>query len=242
MHLYRYECDDGSQVIIATSEEVIAAAGCDISAFEGQVLEVLHEPGSGNIIVQANFTTTDNSLNDATLVELEGQSIDVTEESDPESSSDPYKCHICETTFNSKKTLNLHSTVHVDEAFYACEFCPASKIHWKEMWLHQCSNADSIPIVCPQCHKTVSTKKQLQVHEEVHELQRRFTSKRMDGYFQRKLQEAEDPVVDWGNAQLFYQIANFTLLLLKIPNFHFDILRCQTIYMWSMWETIFKVV
>jgi len=86
----------------------------------------------------------------------------------------------------------------VDESLYACEFCSETRIHWSEYFVHQCTNADNKPLACPQCKKTVSTKKQLQMHEEVHALQRRFTTKKLNSYFARKLEEAEDPTVDWG--------------------------------------------
>lgn len=195
----RYECSDGSQVIIATSEEVLAAAGITALHHGAQVLEVLHEgeDEDGNIILSAhNFTTEDGSNQIIIQQNHPYQPTQREEESEPEPES--YKCKECEIEFATKKALKLHKTVHVDEAFYACEFCSSSKIHWTEMWSHQCTSVDSAPIVCPHCNEKLSSKKQLQVHEEVHDLQRRFTSKRMDGYFKRKLKEAEDPVVDWG--------------------------------------------
>lgn len=165
----------------------------------------MHEPESGNYIVQANFSSAGNALRNGiiqltTTTSDAGQPMVAVEvESEPESNSkNNKKCQNCGVRFRSRKALKLHSDVHVEEALYACEFCSATRIPWTEMWLHQCSNADSIPLICPHCHKTVSNKKQLQAHEEVHELQRRFKSKRMEGYFKRKLQHAEDPVVDWG--------------------------------------------
>lgn len=192
---------------------MISAAGCNLSGFaEGQVLEVLHEPGSGNIILQANFTSPngETSLHQGLITvqtpSSSNQPVAVLQATSaaPGTSSDsdanPYKCTDCGGIFASKKTLRLHSTVHVDEAYYACEFCSATKIPWYEMYIHQCSNAENrAPIVCPQCFKTVATKKELQVHEDVHSLQRRFRSKKMDAYFERKLNAADEtPVADWG--------------------------------------------
>jgi len=170
LNVHRYDCADGAQIIITTTD--------DISR--------LH-PGTEVLQV---------SVSDAATVE-----VIATEEHSTANLSDSdskNECEECGIKFISTKALKLHKSIHVDEVYYACEFCSANKIHWTEMWVHQCTNMDSEPIVCPQCHKTVSTKKQLQTHEEVHELQRRFTSKRMNGYFERKLKEAEDPEVDWG--------------------------------------------
>lgn len=110
-----------------------------------------------------------------------------------------YECDKCGLVLSIKSTYDLHmEQIHVDEAYYACEFCPATAIHWAEYYIHQCTNMDNKPLSCPHCHKTVSTKKQLSVHEEIHALQRRFTTKKLDNYFIRKLEEAEDPSVDWG--------------------------------------------
>jgi hypothetical protein len=124
-------------------------------------------------------------------------------EEDPEDEDDdggPYECDICGLMLSQKSTMDLHKQqIHVDESFYACEFCSATRIHWSEFYVHQCTSSDSKPLVCPQCQKTVSTKKQLSVHEEVHALQRRFTTKKLNNYFIRKLEEAEDAVTDWGS-------------------------------------------
>ncbi|CAL8099602.1 unnamed protein product [Orchesella dallaii] len=179
------EYANGAQIIITTTDDVITSAECDLSALHpgAEVLQVIH--GGADVFTDAPTVE---------VIATEEQS----KPPDPERKSKSNECQECGIKFLSAKTLRLHKSVHVDEAYYACEFCSASKIHWTEMWLHQCTNTESVPIVCPQCHKTVSTKKQLQIHEEVHELQRRFTSKRMNGYFERKLQEAEDPEIDWG--------------------------------------------
>jgi len=112
----------------------------------------------------------------------------------------PYECHLCGLVVSQKSTMDMHKTqVHVNESFYACEFCSATRIHWSEFYAHQCTNTESKPLVCPECQKTVSTKKQLSIHEEVHALQRRFATKKLNNYFARKLDEAEDPVTDWGS-------------------------------------------
>ncbi|ODN00820.1 putative zinc finger protein [Orchesella cincta] len=182
--LLEYECADGAQIIITTTDDVITSAGNIRTLHSGaEVLQVIHDGGG--------------VLSDTATVE-----VIATEEPpkapDPVPTCDSNECPECGIKFLSAKILRQHKSLHVDEVYYACEFCSANKIHWTEMWLHQCTNTESTPIVCPQCHKTVSTKKQLQIHEEVHELQRRFTSKRMNGYFERKLQEAEDPEIDWG--------------------------------------------
>lgn len=119
----------------------------------------------------------------------------------PLSSSSPssYECDICGLVLSQRSTYGLHKEFcHVDEAYYACEFCPASALHWTEFYIHQCTNLDNKPLSCPHCHQIVSTKKQLSVHEEIHTLQRRFKTKKLDNYFARKLEEAEDPSVDWG--------------------------------------------
>jgi len=120
-------------------------------------------------------------------------------EEDDNDTSNVYTCEMCGLSLCRESTMEMHKQqVHVEEALYACEFCSDTAIHWSEYYTHQCTNPDMAPLQCPNCQETVSTKKQLQVHEEIHALQRRFTTKKMDSYFARKLEEAEDPVTDWG--------------------------------------------
>jgi len=140
------------------------------------------------------------------LTEVECVNIEHIEESEPtiQHVEEPVKkkkfsCDKCDAVFLREVTLKYHQSVHVEESYYACEFCPATKIPWTEFYLHQCSNVESKPLRCSECNAAVSSKKQLQVHIDVHSLQKRFSSKKLEAYFQRKLADVEDKKVDWGS-------------------------------------------
>jgi len=170
---------------------------------EGKVQDIL---GDNFVVAEEEVVNTKLDSEESMSVfdsvveggDVEAFNVDEEEEEEPKEKRQKLQCGTCGATFRRNITLKYHSTVHVDECFYACEFCSATKIHWSEFFVHQCTSGNEKPLMCPQCNKTVSTKKQLGIHEEVHSLQRRFTTKRLDSYFKKKLEEAEDKEVDWG--------------------------------------------
>ncbi len=183
LYLYYSYIPDGGEVCVTTTEpEEEILMGEEIEP-EIEVETCLVEEEDGSNIVNENDEMDNNGEGDE----------------DDDAMNNTYECDKCGLILSKKSTFDIHMiSQHVDEVYYACEFCPASAIHWSEYHLHQCTNMESKALVCPHCVRTVSTKKQLNVHEEIHALQRRFTTKKMENYFARKLEEAQDPGIDWG--------------------------------------------
>ena len=90
-------------------------------------------------------------------------------QSRPSSAAFIYACKLCDRTFDSASTLNVHYThTHRDKPQYDCEVCGAAFTVKRELATHRRSHDGKPTHRCQWCQKEFGTKQLLRKHEQWH--------------------------------------------------------------------------
>ncbi|KAH1003715.1 hypothetical protein HUJ04_003587 [Dendroctonus ponderosae] len=76
----------------------------------------------------------------------------------------PFQCEFCNSTFKTKKYLNIHLNKHTKEKEYKCEICNKIFYFVGKLSRHLVTHSDKRPFQCDFCDKTFKIKDSLRRH------------------------------------------------------------------------------
>uniref|UniRef100_A0ABM5FFD3 Zinc finger protein with KRAB and SCAN domains 1-like isoform X1 n=1 Tax=Pogona vitticeps TaxID=103695 RepID=A0ABM5FFD3_9SAUR len=85
-----------------------------------------------------------------------------------EKGKERHKCPVCEKSFSSKSTLNLHWKIHTGEKLFQCLECGKSFSCNSSLKTHQRMHTGEKPFKCGLCGKTFTQRINLSCHVRIH--------------------------------------------------------------------------
>ncbi|KAM7382284.1 hypothetical protein PAMA_012916 [Pampus argenteus] len=82
----------------------------------------------------------------------------------------PFKCHICLSSFSSKKTMLRHMNRHPEDksSSYQCHYCEHYFYHKSDFIIHTRIHKGSKPYKCQDCGKSFDQRDSLVIHRQKH--------------------------------------------------------------------------
>nr|CAB3267931.1 ZF(C2H2)-13 zinc finger protein [Phallusia mammillata] len=98
----------------------------------------------------------------------------------------PYRCYICEGTFNQLWTLNQHLVLHSDKKPYKCQICDKVFAHAANLYQHRVVHTGEKPYPCKLCGKSFSQPGGRTLHMKIHTGEKPFRCSVCEKSFNRE--------------------------------------------------------
>ncbi|XP_071179278.1 zinc finger protein 271-like [Mytilus edulis] len=107
------------------------------------------------------------------------------EQSNTDEAEKPFKCHLCEKSYQGKSSLQAHIRSHTGERPFSCETCGKSFRLKRDLHRHDQSHSGDRPFACTECSKRFRWNWDLQKHMRIHSGEKPFSCTICGKYFRQ---------------------------------------------------------